>query len=98
MAMSTDAGFWPALTEEILDYLSEHPDAADTPAGIALWWLQRRRYEESLTRVQRALNQLERQGSLAKSVLADGSVLYSAASLHRPPDSPRLDRKSEVPT
>ena len=73
------------LAGEILDYLSEHPDAADTPEGIALWWIKRRRYEASVRLVSLALDDLERRGSLDKTILADGTLLYGVSLSPKPP-------------
>lgn len=67
------------LSGEILDYLLEHPNAVDTPEGIALWWLQRQRYEATLKNVRCALDELERRRLLTKTVLADGTVLYGVS-------------------
>ena len=47
-----------ALADEILRYLRGHGHAADTPEGIARWWIKRQRLEDSLVRVQRALDLL----------------------------------------
>ena len=84
--MATDAESWIDLTGEILDYLSEHPDAADTPEGIALWWIQRRRYEASVKLVKLALEELEKRGSLDKTILADGTLLYGVSLSPKPPE------------
>jgi hypothetical protein len=84
--MTKDADSFNDLTREILNYLLEHPDAADTPEGIALWWIQRRRYEASVKLVGLALEKLERQGSLNKAILADGTFLYRVSSSPKPPE------------
>jgi Fe2+ or Zn2+ uptake regulation protein len=67
------------LAEEILLYLAKHPDASDSAEGIADWWLARQRYEESVTRVQDALNELEAKGLVVRAVLPDGTVIYRAS-------------------
>jgi hypothetical protein len=43
-------------------YLSEHPRAADTPAGIQRWWLAPSVGEVALPTVEDALSELEREG------------------------------------
>ena len=84
--MTKDVDSLKDLTGEILDYLSEHPDAADTPEGIALWWIQRRRYEASVKLVKLALEELERRGSLDKTILTDGTFLYGVSLSPKPPE------------
>ena len=64
------------LRDEILKYLAAHPRAADTAAGIANWWLPRQRYEEEIQKVQQALDDLVERGLVAKTTLADGTILY----------------------
>jgi hypothetical protein len=63
--------------EVILRYLDAHADAADTVEGIARWWVLRQRYDESLAAVERAVVELERRNLVKRSVLPDGTVLYS---------------------
>jgi Fe2+ or Zn2+ uptake regulation protein len=64
------------LRDEILKYLGAHPQAADTVEGIANWWLPRQRYEEDIQKVQQALDGLVERGLVAKTTLADGTILY----------------------
>ena len=67
------------VAEEILDYLREHPEAADTLDGVLQWWLIRRRYLRGLDQVQRALDLLEENGLIDQQTNPDRSVVYSAA-------------------
>ena len=64
------------LRDEILKYLAAHPQAADTVGGIANWWLPRQRYEEEIQRVQEALDELVERGLVARTTVADGTILY----------------------
>ena len=64
------------LRDEILKYLGTHPQAADTVEGIANWWLPRQRYEEDIQKVQQALDGLVERGLVAKTTLANGTILY----------------------
>lgn len=36
------------IMQEILAYLSEHPDAEDTLAGIAEWWLLKQKVRHKM--------------------------------------------------
>ena len=64
------------LKDEILKYLGAHPQAADTVEGIANWWLPRQRYEEEIQKAQQASDELVERGLVAKTTLADGTILY----------------------
>ena len=66
------------LANQLLRYLAQHPDAADTVEGILQWWLPREtaRYRES--EVQAALEWLVLEGALVRSNLPDGRGLYAA--------------------
>ena len=62
---------------ELLDYLRERPNAADTLDGIMNWWLPRQRYETERRKVEQALDELVARGLVVKNRLDDGTVLYS---------------------
>ena len=47
---------------EILDYLRNHPSAADTLEGIVEWWLPRQRHETATKAIQQALDDLVKSG------------------------------------
>lgn len=64
------------LRDEILKYLAAHPRAADTVEGIANWWLPRQRYEADIQKIQQALDELAERRLVAKTTLADGTILY----------------------
>jgi Fe2+ or Zn2+ uptake regulation protein len=65
------------LRDEVLNYLRNHPQAADTVTGIARWWLPQQHDEAALTSVQQALDELATQGLVIKTMLADGTILYT---------------------
>jgi hypothetical protein len=46
------------IAKAILSYLLEHPDAQDTLAGIAEWWLPEEKTKTQLAIVKDALDQL----------------------------------------
>ena len=54
------------LADAIRQYLSKHPDAADTLEGVVNWWLLRQRYENAMAMVNQALELLVQQGDLTK--------------------------------
>ena len=67
------------LARQIGRYLEAHPNAADNADGILRWWLARQRYQESMQKVEQALELLLQQGTIRKRVLIDGQVLYEGA-------------------
>lgn len=75
MTPRSDAGKGQ-VTDEILSYLRNHPDAADTLDGILNWWLPRQRYETERERIEQSLEELVAQGLVSKKVLGDGTILY----------------------
>lgn len=66
------------LANQILAYLDEHPDAADTLEGVVDWWLIRTRYLRGLSQVQATLDLLVERGQVVEMVNTDGSRVYSA--------------------
>jgi hypothetical protein len=68
-----------AIAEVIERYLHNHPRAADTSDGIRSWWITRERAGDSPGEVQIALDYLVDGCRLSRSVLTDGTVVYSAA-------------------
>lgn len=65
---------------EIVTYLRAHPSACDSLEGIVDWWLPRQRYEMAKAAIQRALDDLVRQGVVEQNALGDGSYLYRLAA------------------
>ncbi|MFN7957029.1 MAG: hypothetical protein U0P46_01685 [Holophagaceae bacterium] len=73
-----------------MQYLQEHPAAADSLEGIASWWLSPVDYPVTAEAVQGALDRLVADHHLACIDLADGRVLYqSAAKVSGPHPTPR---------
>jgi hypothetical protein len=52
------------LAELVIGYLRERPDASDTIAGIAEWWVLRQRLRVDLANLQNALSFLVEEGVL----------------------------------
>lgn len=65
------------IRNTIQRYLSKHPQASDTVEGVMVW-LERQSFEDTLSLVQKALDQLVREGNLARIVQIDGRVTFSA--------------------
>lgn len=61
--MSRDPGA-EEVAEAILAYLAEHPEAMDTPEGIAGWWLKRQQIRASVPTIARVLHDLTESGVL----------------------------------
>ena len=63
------------VAEQIEEYLSEHPNAADSLEGIVKWWLTRQHYENRYEIVNKALDVLVEKGIISKSKVA-GQTIY----------------------
>jgi hypothetical protein len=68
-----------ALAAEVLRYVAQHPDAADTAEGIWRWWLPQGSAEYRESDVRAALEWLAERGALVRSRLPDGRELFAAA-------------------
>ena len=71
----------PSLEEAVKVAIEEHlavyPQAADSAAGVARWWLPARGLTASAAEVEHVLAGMVRRHSLRCVRLADGTVLYS---------------------
>ncbi len=65
------------IQSEVLGYLDEQPNAADSIEGIRQWWLLQRMAKYSLGRVQQAVEELETAQLIERHTLADGRVVYA---------------------
>lgn len=54
------------LTEAILEYLAEHPQASDTLEGIAEWWVMRQQVRVEIKTLAKVLHRLTGSGLLEK--------------------------------
>jgi hypothetical protein len=52
------------MTQAILGYLAEHPQAMDTIEGIAEWWLMRQQVRVSMTMLSKVLQRLTESGAI----------------------------------
>jgi Fe2+ or Zn2+ uptake regulation protein len=65
-----------AIAQEILAYLAQNPQAADSADGIAQWWLTPPTNQCDPSDVLRTLETLVAQGHIAKVTHREGPVLY----------------------
>jgi Fe2+ or Zn2+ uptake regulation protein len=70
-----------AVAAEIVRYLRQHAEAADTVEGVARWWLSRQRYEEAIATVERAMAMLVNRQMVEKHTLPDGTAVYRSGPL-----------------
>jgi hypothetical protein len=70
-----------AVAIEIVRYLREHAEAADTVEGVARWWLTRQRYEEAVATVERAISLLVDGRMVERHTLPDGTAVYRCGPL-----------------
>ncbi len=83
------------LCTGILQYLQDHPEAADSLEGITDWWLPPEKFSVTTKAVQEALDLLVSQHRIARIDLADGRTLFqsvekvSGAHLAWKPPTPR---------
>ena len=63
----------------ILQYLREHPEAADTAEGIRAWWLQEQGAGRSIGDVRVALEQMVERGLLTRIDRVGMSTVYRGA-------------------
>jgi hypothetical protein len=64
------------ISRAILEYLWKHPDAQDTLAGIAQWWLREVNIRNRTTTVGEALSDLAAGGLVIERKGTDSQVHY----------------------
>ena len=86
----------PPVTHGILAYLADHPDAQDTLAGIAKWWLLEQQIKTEIAAVREALDRLVWSGLVLQRTGQDSQIHYRVnnnklAEIHEllKEDSPR---------
>jgi len=77
--MNTSGEADATLMRAIERHLAAHPNAADTAAGVTLWWLGVHGIHATPQAVECGLTLLVAQQRLRCTRLADGSALYSRA-------------------
>ncbi|HKP84249.1 MAG TPA: hypothetical protein VJT69_19690 [Pyrinomonadaceae bacterium] len=64
------------LTEEILQYLIEHPNAQDTIKGVVTWWLLEPSIKHQTALVKEVLDKLAADGLVIAQQGSDSQTLY----------------------
>ena len=64
------------VAEAILDYLRQNPEAQDTVAGIAEWWLPERESQNRIVSVKEALDELVAAGLISEHEGKDAQISY----------------------
>jgi len=64
------------LSEEILQYLIEHPNAQDTLQGIVTWWLLERAIKHQTALVKEVLDKLVADGLIIAQHGSDSQTHY----------------------
>jgi hypothetical protein len=65
------------IAGEIMTYLDQHPQAADTVAGIRRWWLSTHSATADESIVSEALAALQAGGLVKRTSLSGGTELYA---------------------
>jgi hypothetical protein len=68
------------IEELVGRYITDHPNAADTAEGIRTWWIAADMPDASRAEVQAAADQLVADGTLSRTTLPDGTLLYARAA------------------
>ncbi|MEN8205161.1 MAG: hypothetical protein ABFS24_04025 [Pseudomonadota bacterium] len=75
--MQSDYNTLSEIQSEVLGYLQQHPNAADTAEGIRQWWLLKRLAMYSQEKVQRALDELRAEHLIESCRMNNGNEVYS---------------------
>jgi hypothetical protein len=94
--MGTARGDARAAAIQIVQYLREHPDAADTLEGASRWWMHPQQTPDVM---ERAMKMLEEVKVVERHNLPDGTVIFRASrdavsSIHFPSLTPDPTRRS----
>lgn len=65
------------VANEIMEYLHDHPNAADSLDGVVSWWLTRQRFKSAREIVERALEYLVDEGVVNKKIRGVNNPVYS---------------------
>ena len=73
------------IRRRIIEYVHEHPNAADSAEGIAQWWLGAEARHVADAEVQGVAEDLVAEGRLLKRTRSDSSAMYFANPSKLPP-------------
>jgi len=65
------------IAQDILAYLIEHPQAADTLEGIIQWWILEQQIKRWSTQIEAALTELVAKKLIIKRKGSDGQIHYN---------------------
>ena len=82
------------LSEEILQYLIEHPNAQDTLQGIVTWWLLERAIKHQTALVKEVLDKLVADGLIIAQHGSDSQTHYKINRRRRKKIISLLQQKS----
>ena len=66
-----------SIAAEIMSYLHRRPMASDSLDGITHWWLVQQAIVKNEVLVEKALDQLAREGKILKKVSGNAEAIYS---------------------
>ena len=69
-----------AAAKRVLRYLEQHPNAADTVEGVAVWWLGGNESDEWLSIVRCAIERLVNSGDVSQKTMPDGTTIVTRSS------------------
>ena len=70
---------WLSASQEILRYLTEHPEAKDTAGGILEWWLSNRRMRLGKLEIEEILAVMVQKGWLIERKTGTTSKIYGVS-------------------
>ncbi len=65
------------ISQEMIAYWKDNPEAIDTIEGIANWWLSERVKPFAIEDIKIVLKELVKQKKIVARQLLDGTILYS---------------------
>jgi hypothetical protein len=81
------------IAERIMSYLMRHPESKDTLEGIAEWWLEKQRIEETVDAVSRGLSVLCTEGRILREEYPGRPTFYV---INRDADPSNDDREGSA--
>lgn len=75
-SMQSEQAGQPKISQQILAYLVEHPQAQDTLEGILHWWILEQELKNWRREVEAALAELVAQGLVLERPAGDGRAHY----------------------